>query len=547
MSSNQIAPHFFMLSNKERLLSRILANKGDKYAALEVAGDMAASNNNIDRSDASGRSAKTKERIENNKSHQDFYDAKEIKQLLSNSAESFVERLLGRPNEKLSSSSQWRYGNKGSFVISMSGDKKGLWHNFETGESGNLLTLIQKETGLSFRETLQYVSGMFGEGLYVDISKHHHQHQHKTNIALVNSGFKAIGKNSREIKISEYVQKLVAESQPIAGTVVEKYLRETRDINMCGINIHSINSVDSFDIRYHPKVYAGKNEEQKYLSAMLACGRDKDGNIQCVQATYLDSKTADKANMAVKKRTYASPSGALVLLQEQDKNGSITKMTFIAEGVETGLSIKDAVKNGSVVVTLGKSNFANIEPQSVGQKIVFCLDNDGIKSFLDNTIHKAAQRLIDFGKEVFIAIPNQINNAKTDYNDVARISGINMVKNSLDNSIPYHMWKNNLATSLKNIKNDEINGMFIKSMLHKEVVNNQKSYDSLPKNIEENLDKAANVFHTGQPLSFARGPKNKHEHALSMQNSIDSKKNPNMNLNVQSTQKTLANAEKELY
>jgi conjugative transfer relaxase protein TraI len=527
--------------NKERLLNRILANKGDKYAALEVAGDMAAPNNNINCSDASGRSAKTKERIENNKPHQDFYDAKEIKQLLSNSAESFVERLLGSPNEKLSSTSQWRYGNKGSFVISMSGDKKGLWHNFETGESGNLLTLIQKETGLSFRETLQYVSGMFGEGLYVDISKH--QQQHKTNKALINSSLKTIGKNSREIKISEYVQKLVAESQPIAGTVVEKYLRETR-----GINIRSINSVDSFDIRYHPKVYVGKNEEQKYLSAMLACGRDKDGNIQCVQATYLDSKTADKANVAVKKRTYASPSGASVLLQRQDpglKNNIINKMTFIAEGVETGLSIKDAVKNGSVVVALGKSNFASIEPQSVGQKIVFCLDNDGIKSFLDNTIHRAAQRLIDFGKEVFIAVPDQINNAKTDYNDVARISGINMVKNCLDSSIPYRMWKNNLETSLKDIKNDEINKIFVKSMIHKEVVNNQKSYDSLPKNTEKNLDKAANVFYTGQPLSFAGGPKNKHEHVLSMQNSIDSKKNPNMN--VQSTQKALANAEKELY
>ena len=61
----------------------------------------------------------------------------------------------------------------------MSGDKRGLWYNFETGESGNLLSLIQKETGLPFKESLKYVADICGEGLYVNSFK-----QFENNIQL---------------------------------------------------------------------------------------------------------------------------------------------------------------------------------------------------------------------------------------------------------------------------------------------------------------------------------------------------------------------------
>jgi hypothetical protein len=202
--------------------------------------------------------------------------------------------------------------------------------------------------------------------------------------------------------------------------------------------------------------------------------------MQCVQATYLDPKTANKADLDIKKRTYASPSGSLVSLQKhegREKNISegaedsenskgnknnkneIGSITFIAEGVETGLSIKDSVKNGGVAVTLGKSNFATIDPHGVGQKIVFCLDNDGVQSVTDNAIHKAAQRLAGYGKEVFIAIPDQIkgiNGAKTDFNDIARKEGINVVRKYINNSISYEQFNKNLnLEKVKEINNKD--------------------------------------------------------------------------------------------
>jgi hypothetical protein len=82
--------------------------------------------------------------------------------------------------------------------------------------------------------------------------------------------------------------------------------------------------------------------------------------------------------------------------------------------------------------------------------VIFCLDNDGTKTFTDNIIHNAANRLIDAGKDVYIAIPKQINNIKTDFNDVARLQGISAINSEISNAITYKEWRNNAEKSIEN-------------------------------------------------------------------------------------------------
>jgi hypothetical protein len=271
---------------------------------------------------------------------------------------------------------------------------------------------------------------------------------------------------------------------PIKSTIVEKYLEEVRGIN----------SIESTDIRYHPKVHTGKDMKQKYAPAMLSIGRDKDGKVQCVQATYLDEKTTDKADFDVKKRTYASPSGAMVSLQNNAVSSTKNTISFIAEGTETGLSIKDAVKNSDVFVTLGKSNFTKIDPDKVSQKIVFCLDNDGEKSFMDNTINKAAERLINSGKEVFIAIPEQINKQKTDFNDVAKHNGNQVVKDVLNRAITYNEWKDNVTKNQAILDKNDLNKMqFIDKVTNKTNEINYNAYNFMTKNNEISSGKIMQV------------------------------------------------------
>ena len=377
-----------------------------------------------------------------------------------------MEGLLGKPNKNLSTSREWRYGNKGSLVVSFASDKRGLWKNFETGEAGNLISLLQRELGLNFHETLKYAADRFVGHLNLPSSTNNKGQAQirptSTNNKNTNSAQKS--------KTTDYAQKLAQESLPIAGTIVEKYLQEHRGVK----------DLDSEDIRYHPKVFTDKNESQKYLPAMLSIGRDNAGKVQCVQATYLDPQTANKAELTIRKRTYASPSGALVSLQERQDNQNIRNnvdpkntISFVAEGTETGLSVKDVtrnIKNSEVVVTLGKSNFANVDPRSIGDRVIFCLDYDGPRTFADNTIYKAAERLINHGKEVYIAIPQSNgSNTKIDFNDIARTAGITAVSKMLENAVPYQEW-----VSVRGIK---MNPTLIEKVMRPKTLNLNTSID----------------------------------------------------------------------
>jgi hypothetical protein len=189
-------------------------------------------------------------------------DAKEIEISVNNQAELTIERILGSPNKKLSTVTEWHYGNKLSLAIKMSGNKRVLWHNFETEESGIRIKLIKKEMGLSFKGTLKYIANLSGiTKLYTEKTQQIQQtrwvvkERNSSNIDV------------KDVRTKDYAIKLVKESQPINGTIVEKYLKEIRGIK----------ETNSSDIIYHPKVYTGKDESQKYLPAVLSIGRDKDG------------------------------------------------------------------------------------------------------------------------------------------------------------------------------------------------------------------------------------------------------------------------------
>ncbi len=506
--------------NKSRFLRQLLQNKGDKYSALEVTGE-------LERLANENKITELKEKL-----NTATYNFKEIRQSLESQVETIVEQLLGRPNERLSSSKEWRYGNKGSLVISLVQGKRGLWKNFESGESGNLISLLQKELSLNFPETLKYAADRFG------ISNTPFKTSKNLTQTINSNNSKIVKPNLEKSKTSEYAQKLAKESLPIVGTIVEKYLKDHRGIK----------NIDAEDIRYHPKVFTDKNENQKYLPAMLSIGRDKDGNVQCVQATYLDPKTSNKANLAIQKRTYASPSGALVSLQKnEDVISAKDKISFIAEGTETGLSIKDVIrdiKNSEVAVTLGKSNFTSIDPKTVGDIVVFCLDNDGSKTFTDNTIHKAAEKLINYGKEVFITIPeaNEKNN-KIDFNDIAKISGIEAVRNNLDGAIPYQEWKNN-TTKITFSNNGEISLNIAEKVIQKNSYSD-KLYASFLKKPEIDLNIPTKFIDLDQKKDFT-----KYLNAFShMQNKPAIQKNieTTKNLNINDTQKNLSKTERELY
>lgn len=404
--------------DKDALLRAVLQQPGDKTSALEMMGEVRKSMPAVRPSAMPSPDKWSEPRL----------DARRISDLLTDQAERVVTRLLGEP--KIKTGGQYRYGHQqGSLVVTLQGDKRGLWHDFQTGEGGNLLSLIALQKNLNlqrdFKAVLQEALRVLGtssadltvqKALPIEPSKPPQATKAMTPAQQVSL---------------RYARQLARESQPLAGTLAERYLREQRGIVL-----------DKFpdSIRFHPGIYSKKNAD--IHPALLVVAKDSAGEVKAVQAVFLDKDTAQKANVPIKKQTWGLPSQAAV---QMSKTWNPLLPTYLAEGAETALSIYAALGGADVRITLGKSNFKNIDAANAHKNIVLCLDNDGKNPNSEKLIHFAAERLISQEKTVWVAQPKQ---AGQDYNDVLIQQGQAAVKSELLRALPYVHYRDQSPSEL---------------------------------------------------------------------------------------------------
>jgi len=384
-------------------LKQQLRRVPEKTSALESL-DRIKTNTKQSKQAANESHATRETKAESNKP---TYDVVSIVQNLSMNAERVVESLLGEPNQSLSSNREYRYGTKGSLSFCLQGEKRGTWYNFESGEKGNLLHLIQSTLKLNFTQSLEYAAKLTGDDLKVLIKQTPKKDEATKSNKPDNSSTR------------DYARQLAMESVPVQGTLAEKYLKEIR----------AIHDISGHDIRFHPKVWTHKSEPLKYRPAFLSIARDKDTQIQAVEAVYLDEKTAQKAVMDIKaKKSFGIKKNACVVINEGHGRDAVT---YIAEGIETGLSVRDAVKSERVIATLGKGNFRTIDPSMLTDKVVFCVDNDGKPITGDSVILDSVKRMISHGKTVEVVVPKH----QGDFNDIAKLSGVSGTVSAMKNTI----------------------------------------------------------------------------------------------------------------
>ena len=330
-------------------------------------------------------------------------NAQQINEVLSAQFENLTHHLLGEPNRNLSSANNLRYGSKGSLSINLS---KGLWHNFETGEKGNALQLISMQLGFSdFKDTITYAKEYLN----------HHEFIHP--ITSAKPAKEALHKESSNKK--SYAQKLVKQSQTIEGTLADAYLKNHRGINQ----------YQGADLRFLPKVSTLHDNKKTQVPALLCIGRDDNNEVNHVQVIWLDPKSGGKDKLSnISKQTYGAINGIGI---ELNKKG-LGDTTYLAEGVETGLALVETEKNARVFALLSKSNFSNVNLSQLQHHVVICLDNDGKKTFSDNLIFKAVERLELAGKTVSLIMPDK---AGTDFNDLLKSHGASGVKKLMSRQI----------------------------------------------------------------------------------------------------------------
>ncbi len=352
----------------------------------------------------------------------EHFDAKDIESRLKEQAETVVEHLLGQRNQHASSGTDWRYGKKGSLSVKVGGERAGQWHHFETGEGGNLLSLIQQELKLDFKEALRYGANLVGGGRFVSVP-------HTTSQS---SSLPKKSEKQKDQWKDQEVQRYFKEALPIEGSLAERYLTEHRGI------------VDArgTTLRFHPKLYS---HQKTHLPGLVAFAMDEQGRPTGMQAIYLDEHTGDKRHdLPVGKRSFGHIGGSHITISEgRGGERNTDKISFIAEGVETALSIRDAAPGHQVIATLSKSNFKNVDPNHLAKIVLLCMDNDSAGTIKHGkVVSDAIDRLEKAGKEVFITIPKKEG---ADFNDILKQEGKAAVQQALQNKLTGQQFKDRIT------------------------------------------------------------------------------------------------------
>lgn len=90
--------------------------------------------------------------------YKDYY--KWMNEQLTMRMPSLAIALLGNPTCK--GLTEWRYGKKKHLVVHIAGQWQGRFHDFETGESGDALNLVQTRTGYSGKALSDWVKAFIG-------------------------------------------------------------------------------------------------------------------------------------------------------------------------------------------------------------------------------------------------------------------------------------------------------------------------------------------------------------------------------------------------
>jgi len=246
--------------DKEKIKRQIIWNEGEKASALESMGL-------LEKRQSMSHKKTQPEIITVNKVIS--LDSKLVEKNLAIQAKAIARHILGEPNHSLSNDINWRYGSKGSLSVVVDGEKAGYFHNFETGEKGGMISLLMSELRLPFKDALEHASNLLGGA---KLTKQSVPVQEKLQLTKTIVGSE---------KKKEYINKLISQSKPLAGTIAEKYLQS-----------RAIKDTKNTTLRFleHVQTGGGNKDKIPFSSALMAIAHDENGKPQAIQLTYLDKK-----------------------------------------------------------------------------------------------------------------------------------------------------------------------------------------------------------------------------------------------------------------
>ncbi len=354
-----------------------------------------------------------------------------LKGAIEHNSDRIVRDLLGEPNKKLSRGAVYRYGSKGSLAVHVRGSKAGTWYDFEVGQGGDIFSLVSRERGGDFKESSEYLKDMFGVARIKTlrlVENNEFQEKYAKHIEAQQEIAK------EEKRKAEMVEKLYNRAKEIKeNSIANRYLKDVRKINLTALIGEDIKTAG---------IYYKKDGEEKgkYIPALIAFAKDANGKVTGGQQILLDKKTAQKADIDVPKKSFGRIAGSFVNVCNINNREKGEKITIIAEGVETALSISQAFEkeevNLKILCSLGVGNIKNY-PAKEGDKIIIASDND--VSEVSKKVVANAKKELEEEKGGFVEVVSP--KEKGDFNDVLQKYGTNQIREDFKEAIDKHRAK----------------------------------------------------------------------------------------------------------
>lgn len=163
----------------------------------------------------------------------------------------------------------------------------------------------------------------------------------------------------------EAARRLFAASRPIAGSVVEAYLRK-----------RGLTTLRGYDaLRFHPHCYYRPCEDdvagmRVAWPAMIAAVTDGNGTLTGVHRTWLDPVTQDKAPIATPRRAMGN------LLGHGVRFGVAAEVMAAGEGIETMGSLRSIMPAMPMIAGLSAAHLAGILFPATLRRLYVARDDD---------------------------------------------------------------------------------------------------------------------------------------------------------------------------
>jgi hypothetical protein len=222
----------------------------------------------------------------------------------------------------------------------------GKWTDAATAEHGDLLDVIRESCGLiDFADVAEEARAF--------LSLPHPEPETKASKRKVTPAPSGS---------AEAARRLISMSQPIAGTLVETYLRN-RGITA----LHGTGS-----LRFHPRCYYRPDEHSptEVWPAMIAAVTDLNGQITGAHRTWLAPDGLDKAPIDTQRKAMGD------LLGHAVRFGVSGDVMAAGEGIETVLSLRQGLPDMAMAAALSAAHLAAVAFPATLRRLYIVRDND---------------------------------------------------------------------------------------------------------------------------------------------------------------------------